>query len=69
MIFPELSFEDWDGDGMKELVVKYLRHEGSYFDGNSVSPGLVYELVIYEWDGERWDDMHFSSGGCFSGLD
>lgn len=62
-VLPELDWRDWDEDGTMELVVKYLRHEGTFFDGESVSPGLVYELVVYKWDETRWTDIHFSSGG------
>lgn len=44
MVMPELSFEDWNGDGQKDLVVNYLSDEGVYFDGKAKSPGLVYEI-------------------------
>lgn len=62
-ILPELDWTDWDGDGSMDLVIKYLRHEGTYFDGEASMPGLVCEEVVYQWDGGQWADIHFSSGG------
>jgi len=62
-ILPELAWDDWDGDGKPDLSVKYLRHEGIYFDGEKTSPGLVYEFVVYQWKEGRWIDIHFTSGG------
>lgn len=58
-VLPELSWSEATG----ELTVKYLRHEGVYFDGETRSLGLVYEMVLYQWDGTRWTDVHFTSGG------
>lgn len=62
-ILPELTWTDWDGDGTPDLLVRYLRHEGTYFDGESLSPGLVCQEVVYQWDGQQWNDIHFYSGG------
>lgn len=64
-VLPELDWQDWDDDGAMELVVKYLRHEGTYFDGQSASPGLVCEMVVYKWDENQnqWSDIHFYSSG------
>jgi len=62
-VLPELIWDDWDEDGREELSVKYLRHEGIYFDGEKTSPGLVYEFVVYQWENEQWRDIHFTSGG------
>ncbi len=64
-VLPELDWQDWDDDGAMELVVKYLRHEGTYFDGQSASPGLVCEMVVYKWDENQnqWTDIHFYSSG------
>lgn len=61
-ILPELEWTDWDGDGNKDLIVKYLRHEGTYFDGETSQPGIVYEKVVYQWNGESWTDIHFTAG-------
>lgn len=58
-ILPELEWKDWDGDGNMDLIVKYLRHEGTYFDGEASQPGIVYEEVVYQWNGEAWTDIHF----------
>lgn len=58
-ILPELDWEDWDEDGNMDLIVKYLRHEGTYFDGKTSSPGTVYEEVVYQWNGACWTDIHF----------
>ena len=60
-ILPRVEWEDWDGDGKKDLVIDYLRHEGEYFDGETTSPGVVGEKVVYQWDGEKWTDIHFSN--------
>lgn len=64
-VLPELDWQDWDDDGAMELVVKYLRHEGTFFDGQSASPGLVCEMVVYKWDENQnqWTDIHFYSSG------
>lgn len=62
-LLPEVSWTDWDGDGERDLVVDYLRHQGTYFDGTTTSPGIVGEQVVYQWDGSRWTDLHFFSGG------
>lgn len=62
-VLPELSVQDQDEDGVKEIAVRYLRHEGEYFDGETTSPGLVCEFVIYRWDENKWTDIHFSSSG------
>ncbi len=64
-VLPELTWDDWDEDGQRELTVKYLRHEGTYFDGEKYEPGLVYEQVVYEWDEaqQTWTDIHFHSSG------
>lgn len=64
-VLPELDWQDWDDDGAMELVVKYLWHEGTYFDGQSASPGLVCEMVVYKWDENQnqWTDIHFYSSG------
>ena len=62
-ILPELTMEDWDEDGQEDLVVKYFRYKGEYFDGERVLPGVVYELVVYQWSGNQWEDIHFYSGG------
>ena len=45
---PQLWWDDFDGDGGAELAVKYLirNHAGSH----------VYELHIYEPEGEGWID-------------
>ena len=61
-ILPEIAWEDWDEDGNKDLIVKYLRHEGTYFDGETFSKGIVYEEVVYQWNGEYWTDIHFYAG-------
>lgn len=58
-IFPELEWKDWDGDGNMDLIIKYLRHEGTYFDGETSQPGIVYEEVVYQWNGKSWTDIHF----------
>lgn len=60
-ILPKVEWLDWDNDGKDDLVIEYLRHEGEYFDGESTSPGVVGEYVIYQWDGEKWTDVHFYS--------
>ncbi len=64
-VLPELTWDDWDEDGERELTVKYLRHEGTYFDGEKYEPGLVYEQVVYQWDEaqQTWTDIHFHSSG------
>lgn len=62
-ILPELNYTDWDEDGVMDLVVDYLRHEGTYFDGKTNLPGVVGERVVYQWNGEQWMDIHFTSGG------
>jgi len=62
-VLPELSWEDWDEDGQMDLCVKYLRHEGVYFDGEKNTPGLVHEFVVYQWKDGQWIDLHFTSGG------
>lgn len=64
-VLPELDWQDWDDDGAMDLVVKYLWHEGTYFDGQSASPGLVCEMVVYKWDENQnqWTDIHFYSSG------
>ena len=64
-ILPELEWADWDEDGTMDLIVKYLRHQGAYFDGTTTLPGLVCEEVVYQWDGSRWTDIHFYSGGGY----
>lgn len=61
-ILPELTWADWDEDGTMDLIIKYLRHEGTYFDGETSSSGTVYEEVIYQWNGEYWTDIHFCAG-------
>lgn len=49
---PELDWLDWDGDGEKELVVKYLVKDT---DGD-----IIYEFHVYRWDGTAWTDHPFS---------
>ncbi|MDE7218660.1 MAG: hypothetical protein K2O45_03430, partial [Oscillospiraceae bacterium] len=46
MLLPELYFEDLDGDGEKELAIRYNVLHGT---GASVN-----ELAVYEWDGRQW---------------
>lgn len=60
-ILPRVEWKDWDGDGKNELVIDYLRHEGEYFDGETTSPGIVGEQVVYRWDGDKWTDIHFTA--------
>lgn len=62
-VLPQLLWADWDGDNQPDLTVRYLRHEGVYFDGKDYSPGLVCEEVVYLWEGDHWKDLHFRSSG------
>ena len=68
-LFPKVAWYDWDGDGAADLVVDYLRYEGVYFDGETASPGIVGEQVVYQWDGAQWTDLHFGSGGPDGGVE
>lgn len=61
-VLPELS-ADTDEEGVLTLTVKYLRHEGTYFDGETSSPALVCEQVLYRWENDAWTDIHITSGG------
>lgn len=44
MALPELHFEDFDGDGERELAVLY----GGAADGGYAN------LTVYEWNGQKW---------------
>lgn len=48
LLMPVLYFEDFDGDGEKELAMIY--NSGS---GTGVS---VWSLTVFEWDGARWTE-------------
>ncbi len=53
---PELAWDDFDGDGGKELTALYLAEK----DGDSPA----YDLVFYRPDGDSWSACAVSHGDC-----
>ena len=47
-LLPELYFQDLDGDGEKELAMIH--------DSNSGTGVSVRDLLVCEWDGQRWTE-------------
>ena len=53
---PELYQLDLDGDGQSELAVRYL--------ASAQAERIVYDLHIYDWDGETWTDCAATGARC-----
>ena len=53
----------WDGEAELAMQVLYRRYEGTYFNGKTYEPGIVAEMVLYDWnvDGKYWEEKHIST--------
>ena len=50
----------WDGETDLAIEILYRRYEGTYFNGKTYEPGIVAEMVIYDWNvnGKYWEEKY-----------
>ena len=53
----------WDGETDLAIEILYRRYEGTYFNGKTYEPGIVAEMVIYDWNvnGKYWEEKYIQS--------